>query len=70
MEWISVKDRLPEANEDVLFITDHNITIYRGGYRKAHKWKWEGFDKDGVETGISSLIVSHWMPITPPKEDV
>ena len=57
-EWISVKDRLPEQNKDVLVYTiTHDV-------RKAHCYgerSW--FGHDGIWR-----CVTHWMPLPqPPK---
>lgn len=77
MEWISVKDKLPEK--------DGWYLVYAPGYwgnnrifglsnfayskfEKKFKAKW------GIERGCSSIpcaCVTHWMPLPePPKEDV
>ena len=57
-QWISVKDRLPEQNKDVLVYTiTHDV-------RKAHCYgerSW--FGHDGIWR-----CVTHWMPLPePPK---
>lgn len=55
-EWISVKDRLPEENENVLAVTDRGVTVcWRHGY----------FFHSFVRFCEK---VSHWMPFpVPPK---
>lgn len=55
-EWISVKDRLPEKNTDVLI---YNIEEYIGSdfLTKDGKWFWN-----------EELPPTHWMPLPePPK---
>lgn len=73
MEWISVEDRLPEENEQVL-ITDGSDVFY------AYKYYYEGWDYqiaedfDGEEGVFSTNAmkekhVTHWMPLPePPKQ--
>jgi len=53
MEWISVKDRLPEDGEDVLFYYDY-ISI--GWYED--EWFYDSEDKFSAE-----LDITHWMPL-------
>ena len=64
MEWISIKDRLPEVGKRVLVYTEMNVIridrlrLIKNGKRKAATWE-------------SSLYVevTHWMPLPePPKE--
>ena len=64
MEWISVKDRLPEEYESVLAATRF---VGDGGWEvevlRWTGWKWEdevgGQYAGGAET-------THWMPLPPP----
>ena len=58
MEWISVKDRLPETEDHVLCCTqskkgDQNIV--RGYYRQ-----------DGIWVSGMNSNVTHWMPLPDP----
>jgi hypothetical protein len=69
-KWISVEDRLPEENADVL--------IYRGGFigdlmnvytYKGHN-EWE--DEYGYWSRTDDEGITHWMPLPEPpteKED-
>ena len=58
-EWISVKDRLPEMEQDVLVADNGFIavwTFYGDYWEDSHGW-WQEFDE-----------VTHWMPLPePPK---
>ena len=58
-EWISVKDRLPEKEQDVLVADNGFIavwTFYGDYWEDSHGW-WQEFDE-----------VTHWMPLPePPK---
>lgn len=62
MEWISVKDRLPEEGERVLtckngIIEIHKYDSRRNGWVDERDWFW------------SMAMVAHWMPLPePPKE--
>lgn len=59
MEWISVKDRLPEADKTVLVYEDDDMCF--AYYSKMYKC-W-------VSYGIA-CEPTHWMPLSePPKED-
>lgn len=60
MNWISVKDRLPEKQKNVLMhcvwhsaATTH---IYIG-YKTVKKWKLDGKEL------LVGWIVTHWMPL-------
>ena len=59
MEWISVKDSLPDYNERVLLVGKHNI-IYIG-WREHSNWKGKEHFSIGRGCGLSS--VTHWMPL-------
>jgi Protein of unknown function (DUF551) len=75
-EWISVKDRLPEDGQDILYVVrDRGSEPYvmRGSraYEAGTGYWWcdeDGeFDESGNEPGFST--VTHWMPLPePPKE--
>jgi hypothetical protein len=60
MEWISVKDRLPEDGKDYL-VTDGDacmVAVYKNGIKK-----WDFFVYDHC---WYSEDVTHWMPLPPP----
>ena len=64
-KWISVEERLPETNEDVLVVVDYGgksgvIT----GYMRSQNLGWQGL------VGQRLTDVTHWMPLPePPKGD-
>lgn len=61
-EWISVEDRLPEKDVDVLCYSDKNGGYFFVGYRGARSGEW---CKDGV---MHVAKVLYWAPISePPK---
>ena len=65
MEWISVKDRLPENDTRVLaYCKDRCI----------HDVKWRWADNAWYDKGSAAVylagFVTHWLPMPePPKED-
>jgi hypothetical protein len=75
MEWISVKDRLPEFNKNVLVVRDAGFGI-KNPKHKAYPdrfWVEVSYVNKGntfftcelIDTGITT----HWMPLPqPPKE--
>ena len=63
MEWISIKDRLPEIHKNVKvkLIDGKEYRCYRSMF--YNKFKGEGFKP------ISFSDVTHWMPLPqPPKQ--
>lgn len=71
MEWISVKDRLPEKYISVLITDVNGITADDREPEKAHldkdgKWYWVNIFK---YSEYKEIEVTHWMPLPePPKE--
>ena len=64
MEWISVKDRLPEFSKEILFYcSSEKMNKFRLGafYRHSHK-----FISDGDK--YYKHEVSHWMSPEPPNK--
>lgn len=61
--WISVKDRLPENETEVIIIVQHKIGWYR-----AFAWHDEyGWHSSAEEFGDGeSDFVTHWMPLPEP----
>ena len=63
--WVSVEDRKPEPNTDIVFIAKYGDTyeIDIGSMSKARKWC-------GYESWHRDENVIYWMPLPePPKED-
>lgn len=66
MEWISVKDRLPEEGEDVLFLVSPNgIPFPRIGHIKDGTWNllcgmWNDYRPF---TSNNAWPVTHWAPL-------
>lgn len=68
IDWISVKDRLPSAEEEVLFIAPFNgAPLICFGYKNAddpEDQRWTDLtvtDSDG--DGLSVYGVTHWIPL-------
>ena len=73
--WISVKDRLPELNDnhysdDVLMFNQHGMEVTH--IEKVKRIiRWKGI-QEVIETNNGALIeeYTHWMPLPkPPKEE-
>ena len=68
-EWISVKDRLPEAHKSVLAIVYDDIKI---GWIELvstdpGQFHWVG---SGIYIDKGHYALTHWMPLPePPKEE-
>lgn len=66
-EWVSIEDRLPENDMDVL--------IYRGGYigNLMNVYTYIGDNKWMDEYGYWSCTdnegITHWMPLPPPPTE-
>ena len=59
-KWISVNDRLPEDDDDVLILIYGKIIGV--GYRINGKWKSQAM--------VKAPVVTHWMPLPEmPKEE-
>ena len=77
-EWISVKDKLPQNDEDVLVYHSEDFYITVGFYNSDNVQSYiesnghRFYTKDGWETDIQWAQkgrVTHWMPLPlPPKE--
>lgn len=67
--WISVEERLPDENENCLFISSANNSVYIGRYIRTGKKGAVKFEKrDGRGTVL--YTASHWMLLPePPEED-
>ena len=70
-EWISVKDRLPEACGFPCLLCGENafgqICVFAGftGYMERGKFEWHSNQKD---IDIDVWMITHWMPLPePPK---
>ena len=80
MEWISVKDRLPDDEREVLVIAHgwDGRLVYVGSHKRVESQKsWlTGITSESSEWSLwgwsylKEPMVTHWMPLPePPKED-
>jgi len=66
MEWISVKDRLPDKEMDLLVCTN---TFYMGiGWYYVDAKKWDFEIQKHTEADLGE--VTYWMPVPPPPDVV
>ena len=67
MEWVSVKDRLPEDKTNVLMRISvlQKFNVCEGCYVGSGEWVDCWCSKTGKGTGYEVL---HWMPLSPPPE--
>ena len=64
-EWVSVEDRLPEHEKEVLFYSYGDY--FAGFYCHCEKEWYFGSEKNPHE--YSRTPITHWMPLPePPKE--
>ena len=64
MEWISVKDRLPEDEKEMILVTDGD-TVITGFMFTLEDGK---VYTPGLKMGGRSMEVTHWMPLPEPPE--
>ena len=62
-EWISVKDRLPEATNGMFLVCYR----FMGKYSARMVVAWYGGKFRDIETRI--VDVTHWMPLPAPPEE-
>lgn len=69
MEWISIKERLPDKGADVLMWFESNMTVgFWHDTDESHIF-WCAFTDEGYYTDCDSEP-TYWMPLPePPKEE-
>lgn len=68
MDWISVKDRLPDELTPVIAYTEASEQGVGMAYIECGKWM-DGYSGRGI-TMIQQELVTYWMPLPePPKEE-
>ena len=66
MKWINVKDRLPEEQEEIVFVRCGYLAF---GYLHFDQWfDLTMRDRDGHPHEYYSGV-THWMPLPAPPED-
>jgi hypothetical protein len=61
MEWISVKDRLPEKENEEVICYDGKIVFTGVEYSKKNDFEW-------IECGYKPKNITHWMPLPNPPQ--
>lgn len=65
MEWISVKERLPETDSSFLVAGRDRYVTVADWYAAEQRWDLSREDK---AIGVSSATITHWMPLPEPPE--
>lgn len=76
MDWISVKDKLPQLDEEVLVYVN-GVSHNSGNYETVSlsyltQYYGENFEAEGIEWSckMSCLeTVTHWIPLPPPPKN-
>lgn len=64
MEWISVKEKLPDSTHDVLVLCSEMLPVEYSVayYQKSHKsWYKQKF-------GLPDRMITHWMELPKPPQ--
>ncbi len=65
MDWISIKNGLPEDNDDVIIYWPRWKLVCVGHYDKTDdSWRMD-YDESSNE-----IEVTHWMPFPPPPQKI
>lgn len=68
MEWISVKDRLPNFREDS-FSSDDVLVIYDTGKMAVRRYFFYDFFWEIIDGDHEYDEITHWMPLPQPPKD-
>ncbi len=71
MNWISIKDKLPEFNIGVLVTNGEVVTAAaRGDFFKSGEINWMSHGGNGPEFDwdFDERFVTHWMPLPEPPD--
>jgi hypothetical protein len=62
MDWIQVKERLPERDGAALVFARGIVTIAEWGAKRG----WYPSYRDDAVIGVSAHTITHWMPLPEP----
>ena len=63
-EWISIEDRLPEANSGLVIVASNGQGYCEPGFL-ALSWRYDQFGNRGWANNCDLRNISHWLPIPP-----
>lgn len=66
MEWISVKDRLPEDGQRVIAHCQNTNKTFVGKFVSFGQNYWYHEGARGAKYCVTSKV-THWIPFTPPE---
>lgn len=69
MDWISVKERLPEVWADIIFFTSSSRLVWEGQLTDEEVWRsvaTDGYNDPVVSVPHDYEDVTHWMPMPKP----
>jgi len=72
MNWISVDERLPDKNSEVLVYADGEILMARYLWSKAYNYKGQtwlcSYSHSDLENDVR--VIAYWHPLPDPPADV
>ncbi len=70
MDWVSVKDKLPEENENVILFDGSEVFCGNFFFGKENRICWGIQACDGICYGnYKKDEITHWMPLPNPPKD-
>ena len=67
MGWISVKDKLPQDGDEILFYDEGGVVYVANYYNETNAFHEHNADHDGVSA--INETVTHWMPFPEPPQN-
>ena len=66
-QWISVEDRLPEINQNVLVIRTNPNVVTNGYIHERGHWIWSNL-RGSTHKADGFHAITHWMPMPSPPQ--